>query len=87
MEEIKEGDGAGIFIRFTVYHDDETVWKVRDVCDVAAGLLWLEGLDDIFTDEWLAGQIGWKLSGENELTFWYLQAINKLGGGFDYEKM
>jgi len=40
-----------------------------------------------FTQEWLEEQDGWKLSGEKESVFWYLQIVNKLGGGFDYAKL
>jgi len=87
MSEIEEGDGAGILIRFTVYDDEDNELKHYDACGVSDGVAWLTGLDDIFTDEWLSGQIGWKLSGKDELTFWHLQATNKLGGEFDYAKL
>jgi RHS repeat-associated protein len=87
MSEVTEGDGAGTSIRFTVYADDGvTVIRHYDACDIDAGLRWLRDLDDIFTDEWLSTQDGIKMAGD-ELTWWYLQAINQLGGGFDLKAM
>jgi hypothetical protein len=51
-------------------------------------LAWLASLNDWFTDDWMKEQAGWKLSGQNESTFWYLQAVNKLSNGaFDYAEM
>jgi len=89
--------GAGIYIRFTVHNDDGSIaqyqdesgnWldAIYDACGVGDGCRWLRGLDDIFTDSWLLKQDGWLLAGD-ELTFWYLQAMNKLGGGFDLKAL
>jgi RHS repeat-associated protein len=87
MSEIESGDGWGIMIRFTVYHDDGTEWKVYDACGVSDGLNWLAGLNEIFTDEWIKQQHAWDISSWNETTFWHLLAVNKLGGNFNYKKL
>jgi RHS repeat-associated protein len=86
MKAITEGGGAGNLIRFTIYADGGSEIRHYDANGVDDGLRWLCDQDDIFTDAWLGEQVGIKMAGD-ELTWWYLQAINKLGGGFDLKAL
>ena len=88
---IPDGALKGSGIRCTVTGGDDGD-IIYDFCDVSAWIGWISGKDDIFTDKWMKEQAGWNLSGEDETTFWYLMAINKLlggaeGNGFDYGDM
>ncbi|MHC4678905.1 MAG: RHS repeat-associated core domain-containing protein [Planctomycetota bacterium] len=91
FSEVPDGPLAGNGIRCTVT-DDNGKETIHDACDFSGWLDWISGQDDIFTDEWMKEQAGWKLSSEDERTFWYLMAINELlggadGDGFDYAAM
>jgi len=79
MSKITEGEGAGYQVRFTVFSDDDEEIDHHDFNSVEAGLIWLQGLNDIFTDEWMKDQTGWILSGGDEVMFWRLQGLIKLG--------
>jgi len=88
MNSVPEGDqGAGEWIRFTIYDDMGNELCHYDACNVDVGCQWLAGQKDIFTDNSLSSEEGWKLAGGDRLTWFYLQAIDLLGGGFDYAKL
>jgi RHS repeat-associated protein len=86
MSKIEKGEHAGEWIRLNITDKDGKQF-FTDVKDVNAVIAKLCEMGNIFDQEWMEAQAGWKLAHEDETLFWYLQMINKLGGGFDYAYM
>jgi hypothetical protein len=59
-------------------YDGNDLLVVKDFCDVDAWIEWAQKNDDIFSDAYIAGEVGWELSGHDEWLFWKLQAIMHL---------